>query len=315
MSAAETVGSDTISLESAPSPEPIIVPTEVGPSTHSVLTLVDSKDPESFLKRCSGTNKKTKFRCSSVIGQKAQQDCHPTFLPTCRAHRDQQCYAGWCKYRTPDGQRCSKLFRWTPPYLELCPEHEGLSDLPCYFLQLPLELRHEIYRYLLPTQPIGSSTASIHNGEDGFIDCTRSVVDLATVPIRSHSPYRPPRRGLAKSVFPTPPLDIFLICRQVYQEVKDLLFGVVPFIIDVRKDGAFMCGRRLLEPRRADGSSHFIVDEFDETKQRFLKYFDWSSVKHYAVNILVENWADQMQTLYPNNSTWDEEVEIYDIRG
>jgi hypothetical protein len=95
--------------------------------------------------------------------------------------------------------------------------------------------------------------------------------------------------------------------------VKDLLFSTVPFIIDVRKDGTFMCGRRLLEPRRADGSSHFLVDEADEAKHRFLRSFDFSAVKHYAVDILVENWADQ--ALYPNHTAWDEEVEIYDIRG
>jgi hypothetical protein len=70
-----------------------------------------------------------------------------------------------------------------------------------------------------------------------------------------------------------------------------------------------MCGRRLLEPRRADGSSHFMLDEADEAKQRFLRYFDWSAVKHYKVDILVENGASGA------HSTWDEEVELYDIRG
>jgi hypothetical protein len=75
-----------------------------------------------------------------------------------------------------------------------------------------------------------------------------------------------------------------------------------------------MCGRRLLEPRRADGSSHFQVDEADEAKQRFLKFFEWSAVKHYIVNILVENWMSG--PLHAgSNHMWDEEVELYDIRG
>lgn len=107
-----------------------------------------------------------------------------------------------------------------------------------------------------------------------------------------------------------PLLDLYLVSRQFYLEVKDLLFSTVSFTIDVRKDGTFMCGRRLLEPRRADGSSHYQVDEADESKQRFIRYFDWSAVKHYAVDILVENWAGAH-----THTNWDEEVELYDIRG
>lgn len=107
-----------------------------------------------------------------------------------------------------------------------------------------------------------------------------------------------------------PALALFLVSRQFYMEVKDLLFSIVPFKIDVRKDGTFMCGRRLLEPRRADGSAHFLADEADEAKQRFLKYFDFSAVKQYQVDILIENCPNGL--IHP---TWDEEVELYDIRG
>ncbi|KAH7067082.1 hypothetical protein FB567DRAFT_555763 [Paraphoma chrysanthemicola] len=320
-----------IKIEDSPSPEPIIISVEPVPVHSDAPVVVDPRDPEGFLKRCSGFNKKTRVRCGTTIGKKSEQTCHPTFLPTCRSHRDQQTFAGWCQFQHRNGERCGRLFRWTPPYFELCLEHQGHPDTPCYFFKLPLELRHEVFRYLLPDRPIGSSTAALHDGHDKYHN--QSFVPLPglggpSLPrIRRRNPYvnlpsihpqpynamvMAPRTGTSDSVFPMPALDLFLVNHQIYQEAKNFLFSSIPFTIDVRKDGAFMCGRRLLEPRRADGSSHFVVDEADEAKQRFLKNFDWSAVKHYAVDILVENWADGTQ--YPSNSAWDEEVELYDIR-
>ncbi|KAJ4358606.1 uncharacterized protein N0V89_003190 [Didymosphaeria variabile] len=116
-----------------------------------------------------------------------------------------------------------------------------------------------------------------------------------------------------RSVFPVPLIDLLLVNRQVHDEVKDLLYSTVPFTVDVRKDGTFMCGRRLLEPRRADGSSHYVVGDVDKIKERFLRTFDWAAVKNYNVDILVENWKDDTNRGY-HTFPWDEEVEIYDIR-
>jgi hypothetical protein len=309
-------------LSPVPSPESSLASANAPPISESVPVYHDPRDPEGFLKRCSGFNKKTKNRCNSVIGKKSEQSCHPTFLPTCRTHRDQQTFAGWCQYQHLNGERCGRLFRWRPPYFELCTIHQGHPDTPCFFFRLPLELRHEVFRYLLPDRAIGSSTAALHDGKSDRYDHTCMIPSSSSnYHRRNPNPYHGHTTTFAGSpsgvnldtVFPMPALDLFLVNRQFYHEVKDLLFSTVPFTIDVRKDGTFMCGRRLLEPRRADGSSHFLVDEADEAKQRFLKYFDWSAVKHYVVDILVENWANG--TLYPANSTWDEEVELYDIRG
>ncbi|KAF2106506.1 hypothetical protein BDV96DRAFT_507853, partial [Lophiotrema nucula] len=273
----------------------------------SSTVIIDPKDPEGFLRRCSGHNKKTKVRCSAIIGRNSQHT-HPTFLPTCYAHRDQQSYAGWCQFIQSDGERCGRLFRWTPPYFELCPEHQGHPDTPCYFMKLPLELRLEIFRYLLPTRPIDSSISPLHQ-------------DLAQPPIppmppapglHSHFISQPPLRP---KLFPFPFLDLLLVSREICAEVKDFLYSTVPFTIDIRKDGTFMCGRRLLEPRRADGSSHFTVDDAEKVAKRFINSFDWAAVKNYNVDILVENWNNDphMNNNLPAD-TWDEEVEIYDIR-
>jgi hypothetical protein len=118
------------------------------------------------------------------------------------------------------------------------------------------------------------------------------------------------------AAFPMRLTDLLLVSRQIHDEVKDLLFSIVTFKIDVRKDGAFMCGRRLLEPKRADGSSHMMAEEADKAKKKFLTSFAWASVKNYTVDILLENWGDAYPRInHGLNPPWDEEVEIYDIRG
>jgi hypothetical protein len=318
MAAAQQMVRGIVKIEDSTSPEAIFIPTEPVPVVDNTTPpVIDSRDPECFLKRCSGFNKKTKYRCHSVIGKKPERSCHLTFLPTCRTHRDQESFAGWCQYQHAGGERCGRLFRWTRPYLELCTEHQGHPDTPCYFFKLPVELRHEVFRYLLPDRAIGNSTAALH-GEDEDILNPNTVLGAQWWYIPQHLPHNAlphvmTERRYAQTMFPMPVLDLFLVNRQFYAEVKDLLFSTVPFTIDVRKDGTFMCGRRLLEPRRADGSAHVMLQETDEAKQRFLRYFDWAAVKHYNVDILVENAASG--SAYPKNSTWDEEVELYDIRG
>ncbi|KAF2653958.1 hypothetical protein K491DRAFT_601795 [Lophiostoma macrostomum CBS 122681] len=280
-------------------------------STQSPTTvIIDPKDPEGFLRRCSGYNKKTRVRCGQPIGKNsAAKNQHPTFLPTCTNHRDQQSFAGWCQL-VENGERCGRLFRWTPPYLELCDQHQGHPDTPCYFLKLPLELRREIFSYLLPTEPVGSSSASVHK------------TPLPTLPSRFINPPRainqqghmqasePPR------LFPVPLVDLLLVSHQVHAEIKDLLFSTAHFVIDIRKDGTFMCGRRLLEPRRADGSSHFSTDNAGVAAQRFISNFDFRLVKNYVVDISVENGEmGRAGHRFPTaDDGWDEEVEIYDIR-
>lgn len=195
--------------------------------------------------------------------------------------------------------------------------------MPCYFLKLPLELRHEVFRYLLPTQPIGSSTAAIHDSQDerfdySFVHAGPLAGNPYAMRVAGSTGMPPPRPSqmLAPSVFPMRLLDLLRVNRQVCGEVRDLLFSIASFTIDIRKDGAYMCGRRLLEPRRPDGSSHYLADEVEEAKQKFLDRFNWAAVKNYTVDILLENGSDMRYCMMPiHPSHWDEEVEIYDIRG
>jgi hypothetical protein len=301
------------------SPEPEAPPTLMPPPTSSTNTNpavqpIDPKDPEGFLRRCAGYNKKKGVRCSAAIGRNSQytKNLHPTFLATCHAHKDQQSYAGWCQFMSErGGERCGRLFRWTPPYLELCSEHQGHPDTPCYFLKLPLELRLEVFRYLLPCRPIGSSTALVHAKVDVEGPGFHGLYALANN-ARRRSVTSPHRQTTTTSIFKMPLLSLLLINRQICEEVKDLLYSTVPFTIDVRKDGTFMCGRRLLEPKRADGSSHSQTESAEWLKAKFLNTFNWSAVKNYNVDILVENWKEE--NMVSHGSSWDEEVEIYDIR-
>ncbi|KAB2107840.1 hypothetical protein AG0111_0g3669 [Alternaria gaisen] len=316
MASASTAFFGYIKIEDSPEPE--VLAAEPTTLPVKLPAPIKTRDPENFLKRCSGLSKKTNHRCGVIIGKKSQKDAHPTFLPTCSSHRDQQSLAGWCQFMCSDGERCGRLFRWRPPYFELCDDHQGHPDTPCYFLeQLPLELRHEVYRYLLPTQSIGSSTAAVHReiDEDPF--------SIRMLNLRTNNRFlqQPPpfvSSGLAPplvAAFPMRLTDLLLVSRQVHDEVKDLLFSIVTFKIDVRKDGAFMCGRRLLEPKRADGSSHMMAEEADKAKKKFLTSFAWASVKNYTVDILLENWGDAYPRInHGLNPPWDEEVEIYDIR-
>ncbi|KAF1964667.1 hypothetical protein BU23DRAFT_604676 [Bimuria novae-zelandiae CBS 107.79] len=308
---------EVIKIEDSPEPAP---PTLTQVPNAAMAQPVDPKDPEGFLRRCSGYNKKKNVRCSAIIGRNSHhsKNCHSTFLPTCYAHKDQQSYAGWCQFVQKDGEKCGRLFRWTPPYFELCAEHQGHPDTPCYFMKLPLELRLDVFRYLLPSQAIGSSTSVLHIEDDPD---QQQPWFHSTTPPRA-GPANPGRdshnqatlgRAASRSIFPIPFMDLLLVNRQVHDEVKDFLYSSVPFTVDVRKDGTFMCGRRLLEPRRADGSSHYVIGDVEKIKEKFLRTFDWAAVKNYNVDILVENWKDDTNRGY-HTFPWDEEVEIYDIR-
>ncbi|KAF2704001.1 hypothetical protein K504DRAFT_168855 [Pleomassaria siparia CBS 279.74] len=317
---AESSSCKIIKIEDSPEPPTNYSPTDVftAPSTCSPptpLIVMDPKDPESFLRRCAGHNKKTKARCSAVIGKNAK-NTRLTFLPTCHAHKDQQTFAGWCQSMQKDGERCGRLFRWTPPYLELCDDHQGHPDTPCHFMSLPLELRQEVFRYLLPTQPISSSSYTSPpealpqpQGPSGRTNPMLAARRAARHNTIAASPSQHHR------LFPYPIINMLLVSRRIYEEVKDLLYSSVAFTIDIRRDGTFMCGRRLLEPMRADGSAHFTIDDAEKAAKRFTNTFDFAAVKNYNVDIMVENCIEDVrQAMTPNQHSWDEEVEIYDIR-
>lgn len=279
-------------------------------SEHSDVATKINHPSERLYRHCAGRRKTSNRPCGAIITKSLPLAAK--FLPTCSDHSDQQIPAGWCQYRRPHGQTCGHLFRWTPPYLELCPEHSDHPDTPCYFLSLPLELRHEIFSYLLPTRPIGSSTTM---SQAHSVNHTEEDRDAW-----SHNKRDGAGMVLYDSVFPTPFVHLVLVNRQISHEVQHIFYSTAVFTVDVRRDGTFMCGRRLLEPKQADGSAHCFDHEATDAMRRFLINFNWAAVKNYNVDILLENWScskTRPNTLPPdhNRGGWDEEVELYDMRG
>ncbi|KAF2203136.1 hypothetical protein GQ43DRAFT_430140 [Delitschia confertaspora ATCC 74209] len=324
----EPTSVSNVPLESTASnstpPVPPVTPTAPQPGQ-------DPKDPDRFLSRCNGYNKKNQ-RCRTPVGVKTAnhiRTSHATFLPTCRAHKDQLQHAGRCQFMEPNGERCERVFRWTPPQFELCENHIDHPDTPCYFMKLPTELRQHIYSYLLPTGPIGSSNSSIHN-----VPSFATGTGLPSSPVNyfPRPPLRPSLQISSNSRFArerprgmrthtsqevtmsTQICGLLLVSRQVYIEAKELLYSTLFFNIDIRKDGTFMCGRRLLEPKGADGLPHHSVDGVQEFAKRFISTFDFTSVKNYNVHIMVENCYNHPSGSLRHWGDWDEEVEIYDIR-
>ncbi|KAF2274590.1 uncharacterized protein EI97DRAFT_103138 [Westerdykella ornata] len=248
----------------------------------------NTQDPEGFLRRCSGYNKGSFTRCKQPFSRRQTQIFEKSalkYLPTCSNHTDQQVFAGRCKHMLPDGVPCGRLFRWTPPYLELCSDHASCPDInmPCYFLRLPTELRLMVFRYLLPDEPIGNSPPPL------------------------------PFRGVRSNSY-MPMLNLFLVNREIYRDVKGLVFSTAPFAIDIR-NGLYMCGLQLLQPTNPDGSPHLqVADKHGEShKFRFINRFDFQAVKNYKLDILVENMPPHILRLH-GPGWWDEEVELYDVR-
>jgi hypothetical protein len=72
----------------------------------------------------------------------------------------------------------------------------------------------------------------------------------------SHSCYRcsrytgpyggQPSQQRFRTQYPMPINDLFRICKQIYQEAKELLYSTVAFTIDIRRDGTFMCTKASL---------------------------------------------------------------------
>jgi hypothetical protein len=115
-------------------------------------------------------------------------------------------------------------------------------------------------------------------------------------------------------------MPLLLINHQITAEVLDLLYGTIPFTIDIRKDGTFMCGRRLLEAKPAEGGPFHQMPAADDSLEKFLKAFRFGAVKKYVVDILVENrqhTAPSMGVMggpRRRQPWWSEEVELYDLR-
>ncbi|KAJ4337545.1 hypothetical protein N0V95_008307 [Ascochyta clinopodiicola] len=203
----------------------------------------------------------------------------------------------WCQTEAFETCPNGKLCEGTPPYFYTRCQHVD-RNVPSYFLQLPTELRQEIFRHLMPT---------------------RAIDPLAVYQSKSQSQMGTGSENSIRTVFPMPLLNLYLgFNREVYEEVKDVFYSTATFMIDVSRDGVMLLqpegGRRILVPRGPDGSSYGSPNQAGASN--FIRNFAWASVRNYTVIVTVQlklngRWAHRRRDVMDE---LDDEVEIYDLR-
>ncbi|KAF2253056.1 hypothetical protein BU26DRAFT_449520 [Trematosphaeria pertusa] len=128
-------------------------------------------------------------------------------LPTCRQHLDRQIQAGRCQATEACGWPCLRLSTYNPPF-HLCVEHQnGTDTLPCFFLRVPTEIRLMVFRYVFPDSiPI------------------RRIPHLAWEDVCSS-------------------MSLLSVNRQISEEAALVLYGEVPFEVDVATSSISLCGK------------------------------------------------------------------------
>jgi hypothetical protein len=122
-------------------------------------------------------------------------------LPVCAQHRAQVMKMMRCKALLECGFPCNEIVPWKPHGYPLCEAH--WSQGKCYFLELPVEIRLMIYRYLIPDQPVPTCRVGSRS-----LRKDRAPVSTAT----------------------------FRVSKTVHEEVADLFYGQTAFDIDVTNE-------------------------------------------------------------------------------
>ena len=169
---------------------------------------------QAHIQNCSlHDNEDVPSKCTAITlkGVKCQFKSRrfpPDSLPVCAQHQNKVIAAGRCQAVMSCGQACGRLNQADPPF-NLCHEHcQCTSTLPCYILELPIELRFQIYRLLLPEVV----PSRVKNGED-------------KTSLRSY-------RMLLK------------LNKQICNEVETVLYRHIPFKIEIDRYRVLFCNRR-----------------------------------------------------------------------
>ncbi|KAF1991862.1 hypothetical protein K402DRAFT_399823 [Aulographum hederae CBS 113979] len=219
---------------------------------------------------CNGKNRRTSAPCTKPATWKPD-----SFLPTCRTHKDQLISASrCCDSVTTDGQSrpCNRLIVWSFPFFKLCQAHAGSEAFPCYITRLPPELLGHILYYCMPGGPVTSEMGT-GTGWSNY-----------------HS--------------------LSLVNREFYHVTKDYFHATSSFTITVESGGIFMAGRTLYEPPNELGLVRSNTGDMSKQNADFLRWFDFSAVKNYNIEILLSNLASCQANPYE----WNLEVELYDRR-
>ncbi|EPE32463.1 hypothetical protein GLAREA_07596 [Glarea lozoyensis ATCC 20868] len=152
---------------------------------------------EISLKSCSGLQKK-----GGPCIVKAVERMNDG-LPTCKRHREQVRIATVCNAPMPCGFPCGALVEKRPHAYQLCYRHWSYG--PCYFLQLPLELRCRIYDLLFPNSLVSARFQNLP--------------------------------GASERTFPS----ILRANRQIHSEAAYTLYGRRTFVIEISRFTFTMC--------------------------------------------------------------------------
>jgi hypothetical protein len=135
-------------------------------------------------------------------------------LPVCGRHIAYKIRGARCQAMTERRRTiCRKLVRLGYPYFPLCAEH--LEDIPydCHLMKIPLELRCEIYSYVIPMGNLGNDQSEWVGELENYSALIR-------------------------------------VNRQVNSEVVPLLYEGVNFIARIDHTGLYMCGSPLIRWER-----------------------------------------------------------------
>lgn len=118
-------------------------------------------------------------------------------------------------------------------------------NAPSHFLKLPTELRQEIFRYLMPEQPIELQSSIPPTFEPPTLELP------AFRPVNHSHTFEPPtfepprlcrEEGSWCSTRASPLLNLLLgFNREIYHEAKDILYATATFIIHIDRDGVTFC--------------------------------------------------------------------------
>ena len=224
--------------------------------------------PKPFV-RCFGKRSRTGpskgKRCERMVASFVSGQ-----LPVCAQHRAQVNKMVRCEANLECGLPCNEIIPWKPHQYLFCEAHWWKGK--CYIMELPVEIRLSIYRYLIPDQPVQARWNRTRN-----LRQDRASVSTA----------------------------IFRANKTIHEEVTDLFYGQLTFHIDVTNEkyyniaatpNIFMCYANQLEarppalrttlwrPTRQSVSASGIKDVFTPWHPLLpLRYFQ--RIRHFQINI------------------------------
>ncbi|TID26836.1 hypothetical protein E6O75_ATG01329 [Venturia nashicola] len=201
------------------------------------------------------------------------------FMPVCRNHKKRAPRIATCEATIQEGIRnrqiCGKKIRWQPHFYNLCDQHKDeTTQMRCNLLRLPVEIRMNIFTYLLPDQPI-SAWLDDPLRSDG-VKCTTSLL---------------------------------LVSKQISQEASDVLYGAHPFTVSIQRNSLNLCGWSYYHNRSDSQTTLYSSPTAQYTRPPML-----SKIRSIRIQMSLIKPTVRANRRSRARSFWDDEVEVYDLR-